>query len=159
MDTGGRPSPGRSPPTKWSLYAGLYMFACGTATAYLLHDLLGLLAEVLGLPAAFSMGILASPALVFGAIVWWAVVERRGSYTYFGGGAFGLFTALFTGLLWVARFVSVWGIEMGLAVGALVGFVLAMTTAAGVLAGPALMYARRRADDRRTGADAETGAA
>lgn len=145
MATAGPPSSdGVTPPAKWSMYAGLYMFLCGTAVAFLLYDVLALLGEVLGLPAAFTTVILASPSLAIGALVWWALVERRASYTYLVGGAAGLLTALLTGVVWVARFVSGWGVEMGLAVGVLIGFVLGVAVTGGVLAGLPLMYARRR---------------
>lgn len=134
------------------------MFVCATATAFLLHDLLGLLGEVIGLPAAYAMVILASPALAIGAVVWWAVVERRDAYTYRLGGAFGLVTALLTGLLWTVRFVGFWGFEMLVIpiVAFLVAFVLGLTALAGVLAGLPLMYARRRLDGELAGGTERT---
>lgn len=138
------------PPTiRWSVYAGLYAFVCATALAFLLSDVLVLLGDVLGLPGAYSMFIFASPTLAIGASVWWALVERRGAYSYVIGGAFGLVTALLTGLLWVLRFVSTWGLEMLRANGIqiLVGFVLGMAVVAGGLSGLGLMYARRRLGD------------
>lgn len=153
MDTSLHPASSVSPSIHWSLYAGLYMFICGTVTALLLNDLLGLLGDVIGLPPVFSLVIFASPALVVGTVVWWALVERRTSYTYLVGGTFGLITALLTGLLWTVRFVSVWGVEMLAAeiILVLVGFVLGMITIAGVLTGLPLMYARRRLDRRLSG--------
>lgn len=131
---------------RWSLYAGLYMFFCGTATAYLLNDVLALLASVIGLPEDYAMAILASPALVLGAVVWWAVVERRGSYSYLIGSTFGVLTAVVTGLLWTVRFVSFWGIEMLTVemISLLVVFVLGIVAIAGAITGLPLMYARRR---------------
>ena len=112
MDTALRASSSVSPSIKWSIYAGLYTFVCGTVTALIISDILALLADVIELPAPYSMVILASPTLVIGTVVWWAVVERGNSYTYLLGGIFGLLTSLFTGLLWTVRFVSFWGFEM-----------------------------------------------
>lgn len=144
-----------SPSITWSIYAGLYAFGCGAAMAFLLSDVLILLGDALGLPAAYSLFILAGPSLVIGAIVWWTLVERRDSYTYIAGGAFGLSTALLTGLLWIVRFAGGWGLEMLLAIRILVGFVLGVSVAVGVLAGLPLMYARRRLDaGDRTGRNA-----
>ena len=82
---------------RWSLYAGGYAFGCAALTAFLLSDLLGLFAEVIGLPPVAGMPLLATPALVVGAVVWWALVERRDAPTYLRGAAFGLLTALFVG--------------------------------------------------------------
>lgn len=128
------------------MYAGLYTFALGTATSFVLDEILILFGEVIGLPASYSLVVLASPSLLVGAVVWWAVVERRNSYTYLRGGAFGLLTALLTGLLWTLRLVSVWGVEMLTAtpVAVLVAFVLGVVSVAGALTGLPLLYARRR---------------
>ncbi len=101
-----------SPSRRWSLLAGIYAFGCAAVTAVLLSDMLGLFAEVIGLPPTISMLLLASPALVAGAAIWWAVVERSGTYAYHRGAAFGLLTALVTGAAWTGRFVAVWGVEM-----------------------------------------------
>lgn len=155
MDPSLPPASSVSPTTRWSIIAGLYLFACGTATALLLHDVLALLADVIGLPTALWMVVLASPAFVVGAVVWWAVVERRDSHSYLLGGAVGLVTALFTGLLWTGRFATVWGLEMLEAeiVALLVVVVLGLTAAAGAIAGLPLMYARRRLDGRLSGGE------
>lgn len=135
-----------TPATTWAAYAGGYLFVCGTATAFLLADLLRLLADVIGLPAGLGLVILASPALGIGAGTWWAFVERRGAYSYPAGGLVGFLTALLTGLVWTARFVSAWGVEMVAIpiVAFLVVFVLGVVGVAGGLTGLPLMYARRR---------------
>lgn len=153
MVTALHPDASGSPSIHWSLYAGLYMFGCGIVTALLLDEILVLLAEVIGLPATYSLVTLASPALLFGAVAWWAVVERREGYTYHLGGVFGLVTALLTGALWTARFVSYWGFEMlGTPIMALLAvFVLGVAGLAGVLSSLPLMYARRRLNTRATG--------
>ena len=137
---------GLSPPQRWSLLAGGYAFGCATVTAVLLSDVLGLFAEVIGLPPALSMAVLASPALAAGAGIWWALVERPRAYTYPRGAAFGLLTALVTGAVWTARFVFVWGVEMLTAgpVPLIVGFVLGATALAGTLVGFPITYVRRR---------------
>ena len=70
---------------QWSLYAGGYAFGCAALTAFLLSDLLGLFADVIGLPPVAGMPLLATPALVAGAVVWWALVERRDAPTYLRG--------------------------------------------------------------------------
>lgn len=141
-----RPTSGVSSPARWALLAGVYAFGCATLTAYLLSDVLGLFAEVIGLPPALSMSLLAAPALVAGTGIWWALVERGAAVTYPRGAAFGLFTALVTGIIWTARFTFVWGIEMLTAgpVSLLVGFVLGATAVAGVLVGLPITYVRRR---------------
>lgn len=136
-----------SPAARWSAYAGLYTFACATATASLLDRMLSLLAAVVGLPAELWAPAFAAPTLVVGPAVWWTLVERRGTYTYRFGAAFGLLTALLTALVWTMRFVSVWGFEM-LTVGVvplLVAVVLGVAAVAGTLAGLPLTYVRRRA--------------
>ncbi|WP_435094058.1 hypothetical protein [Halorubrum sp. N11] len=133
-------------PQQWALLAGGYAFGCAVLTAFLLSDMLGLFAEVIGLPAAFAMLLLATPALVAGAGSWWLLVERRGTVTYLRGAAFGLLTALVTGALWTVRFAFVWGPEM-LAAGPvqlLVGVVFGAVSVAGVLVGLPITFARRR---------------
>jgi len=132
--------------TRWSLLAGVYSFCCAALTAFFLSSVLGVFADVIGLPAAFAVPILAAPAFPAGASVWWALVERRGTVTYLRGAAFGLLTALVTGLVWTVRFVSVWSTEM-LAAGPvrlLVGFVFGAVAVAGVLVGFPITYVRRR---------------
>mgnify|MGYP000031598310 CR=1 FL=1 len=131
---------------RWSLLAGAYAFCCAAVTALSLSTVLDLFADVIGLPTAFATPILAAPALLAGAFVWWALVERRGAVTYLRGAAFGLLTALVTGLVWTARFVSVWSTEMLAAdpVRLLVGLVFGAVAVAGVLVGLPITYVRRR---------------
>jgi|GEM_PF-1529389 hypothetical protein len=150
MNDAHRPASGLSSPQRWALLAGVYAFGCATLTAFLLSDALGIFAEVIGLPAALAMPLLATPALVVGGGLWWLLVERWGAPTYPRGAAFGLLTALVTGILWTARFVSVWGLEMLTAgpVPLLVGFVLGAVAVAGVLVGLPITYVRRRSRRR-----------
>ncbi|WP_299233938.1 hypothetical protein [Natronomonas sp.] len=131
----------------WSLSAGLYAFACATAIALVLSDVLSLAAAALGLPRTLWAVAVAAPAFAIGAVVWWRAVERRGSYTYLGGGAFGLLTALLTAAAWTVQFVRVWGLKAAEVpmIRVLVGFVVGLTAVAGVVAGLPLMYVRRRA--------------
>ena len=146
MDSSPPSATGARSARRWSLLAGAYAFCCAALTAASLSTVLDLFGEVIGLPAPFVAPILAAPALFAGALVWWALVERRGTVTYLRGAAFGLLTALVTGIVWTARFVSVWSPEMLAAdpVRLLVGFVFAAVAAAGVVVGLPITYVRRR---------------
>lgn len=146
MSSSLRSDPKRTESLRWSVYAGVYMYVCGTVVAYLLDDVLSLLADVIGLPATYAMPLLASPALLAGALAWWVLVEHRDSRAYLVGGGYGALTALLTWLFWTVRFVTVWGREMLTAaiVPYLVGLVLTIALVAGGLAGLPMMYARRR---------------
>lgn len=133
--------------TRWSIYAGGYMFAWGVMIAMLLSDILTLLADVIGIPAQYWVIVFSSPIVFVGAGTWWFLIERPRHYTYRWGGLFGLLTAMLTALLWTGRFVSVWGVEM-LAVRMvylLAGVVFAIAGIAGLLLGVVFMYPRRRA--------------
>ena len=136
--------------TRWSLYAGFYMYACGTMIAFVLSDILLLLTEIIGLDPAYSLFLLAGPAFVVGGVAWWALIERHQSYTYLRGGVFGSLSALVTGLLWTLQFVSVWGLKMLTAdtVPLVVGVVLGVVTVGGILTGLPFMFARRRSTAR-----------
>lgn len=148
------PSPslasGPSASRRWSLYAGVYAFACGAVTAGLLSTVLSLFAEVVGLPPSFPVPLLAAPTLLVGAALWWLLVERRTTYTYPAGVAFGALTALGTGLCWTAWFLVVWSVDLLVAGSTplLVGFVIGLTTAAGALIGPPMTFLRRRSRAR-----------
>ncbi|EMA60370.1 hypothetical protein [Halorubrum kocurii] len=141
---------GPSSPRRWALLAGVYAFGCGAVTARLLSDVLRVFVEVIGLPPSFPVPLLAVPALLVGSGVWWLLVERNAAYTYPAGIAYGALTALVTGLVWTAWFVVVWSVDL-LAAGPtplLVGLVLALTTVAGVLIGPPILFFRRRSRER-----------
>lgn len=146
MSSALRSDTSRNESLRWSMYAGLYMYVCGTVVAFAFDDMLSLLADVIGLPGTYAMPLLASPALPVGALAWWVVVERRNSRAVRFGGVYGALTALLTWALWTARFVDVWGSEMLAATGVryLVGFVLAVVLVAGAITGLPMMYARRR---------------
>lgn len=137
---------GNSSATRWTLAAGLYTYAIGTVLAFAMDEILGLFGEVIGLTPPLSLLVFGTPALVVGAATWWVLVERPATYGYLRGGAFGLLTALITGLVWTARFVTVWGAEMLVAgpVPLLVGFVLIIVCAGGLIAGLPFTFARRR---------------
>ncbi|SFR39969.1 MULTISPECIES: hypothetical protein [Halorubrum] len=147
------PELGLSSPERWALFAGGYAFACGAVTAGLLSTVLGLFAEVVGLSPSFPVPLLAAPALLVGTAVWWLLVERRATYTYPAGVAFGALTALGTGLCWIAWFLVVWSVDLLVAgpTPILVGLVIGLTTAAGALIGPPITFLRRRS---RAGSDA-----
>ena len=146
MDSSPPSATGARTSRRWSLLAGAYAFCCAALTAAALSTVLGLFGEVIGLPTELVVPILAAPAFFAGPLAWWALVERRGTVTYLRGAAFGLFTALVTGALWTARFVSVWSPEMLAAdpVRLLVGFVFAVVAVAGAVVGLPLTYVRRR---------------
>ena len=146
MDSSPPSAAGARSSRRWSLLAGAYAFCCAALTTASLSTVLGLFGEVIGLPTALVVPILAAPALFAGPLAWWALVERRGTVTYLRGAAFGLLTALVTGILWTARFVSVWSPEMLAAdpVRLLVGFVFAAVAVAGAVVGLPITYVRRR---------------
>lgn len=133
----------------WSLSAGVYAFVCATAMVALL---LSPVSRALGPgPAGYRAVSMAAPVAVVGAVVWWAVVERRGGRAYPLGAASGLATAFLTVLFWVLAYAAVWGagsvsrtVDVVSLAGSLIAFVLAVTLPAGVVAGVALLYARRR---------------
>lgn len=129
------------------------MFVCGIVVALLLSDMLALLADVIGLSSGYWMVIFASPAFAFGAVVWWAVIERRDLYTYLFGAAFGLITALLTGLLWTVQFIRFWGFEMAEIpiIAFFIVFVLGFTAIGGILTALPLMYARRQLNRESSG--------
>ncbi|ERH01657.1 MAG: hypothetical protein J07HN6_01213 [Halonotius sp. J07HN6] len=135
---------------RWSVFAGVYLFLCGTAVAVLLSDLLGLLADVIGLSVEYWMVVLAGPAVPIGAGVWWIAVERRGAYSYLAATLFGLTATLLTGLLWTGRFIQVWSLELAAVrmTGLLILVVLGFTAVSGVLAAVPFMYLRRRVGGR-----------
>lgn len=137
----------------WSLSAGLYAFACATVIALVFSDVLSLAAAALGLPRTLWAVAVAAPAFAIGAVVWWGAIERRGSYTYLGGGAFGLLAALLTAAVWTVQFVRIWGPEVAEVpmIRVLVGFVVGLTAVAGVAVGVPLMYVRRRVRNAPSG--------
>ncbi|QUO47228.1 hypothetical protein [Halorubrum ruber] len=140
------PASDRSSARRWSLYAGAYAFACGAVTAELLSTVLRVFTQVVGLPETFPVPLLAAPALLVGGGVWWLLVERPERYTYPAGVAYGALTALGTGLCWTAWFLVVWSVDL-LAAGPtplLVALVIGLTTAAGALIGPPILFVRRR---------------
>ena len=133
-----------TPPVKWSLYVGVYAFLSSTVMLLLLSPIPSTLVGVLGLPTGFSAFLLAGPVMVIGAVVWWAVVERRDGYTYPHGIAFGLLTALFTVLLWVLVFTTVWGLSLVLTGWFVILFVFVISVPMALVTGLTGMYTRRR---------------
>lgn len=124
------------------------MFLCGSVVALLLTEILGLLADVIGLSTEYWIIVLASPTVVIGAAFWWVAIERRDSYTYLTGSAFGLTTALLTGLFWTAQFILLWGVEMAAIpiAAVLIVFVLGFAAITGAITALPLMYVRRRSN-------------
>lgn len=130
----------------WSMVAGLYFFMCGIAVVYVLSDILSLFADVVGLPAAYAVFIIPSPALAIGAGLWWWLIERRNTYSYVLGPIVGILTAIGTGVLWTGRFIGIWGFDMISlpVIAVLTGTVLGITVLFGGLVGLPVLYARRR---------------
>lgn len=148
----GRPGIGVMPSreTTWSIAAGGYAFLCGTVLMASLHPITGTLAGLFGVEFGRPSLLLASPATLLGATVWWAVVERRGTYSYLRGALFGGLTAVATVVAWVLRSLQVWGLELVATGWFVVAWMLAMTAVAGLVAGVPLVYARRRLTGGRT---------
>lgn len=145
MPDGRRFGPMPSRATTWSIAAGGYAFLCGTVLLATAQPISGTLLEALGVRTRVPMVLMAAPAALLGAVVWWAVVERRGTYSYPRGAIFGALTATVTVFAWVLKFLEVWGFELVATGWFVVAFVLALTGVGGLLSGLPLMYARRRA--------------
>lgn len=130
--------------TTWSVAAGGYAFLIGTILLATIQPTSETLLNILGVRTGYSMFLMAAPATFVGAVVWWAVVEWRGAYSYPRGALFGGLTALTTVATWVLKFLEVWGFELVATGWFLVAFVLAVTGVGGLVSGVPLMYARRR---------------
>jgi hypothetical protein len=130
--------------TAWSLVAGCYAFLCGAVLMVGTQPVAGTLAGVLGIETGYPALLMAGPAALLGAGVWWAVVERQRAYSYRRGALFGGLTALATVAAWVLRSLEVWGFELVATGWFVIAWLLATTGIAGLLVGVPLMYARRR---------------
>lgn len=130
--------------TAWSLVAGGYAFLCGAVLMAGTQPVAGALAGILGIETGYPALLMAGPAAVLGAGVWWTVVERRRTYSYRRGALFGGITALATVAAWVLRSLEIWGFELVATGWFVIAWLLATTAVAGLLVGVPLMYARRR---------------
>lgn len=152
MDTATpRPVSGFSPSTKWSVYAGVYALLCSVVPVLFLGRIAATIADVLSVPTGYSAFLLAGPAPFLAAAIWWAIVERRGSYTYLAGATVGLVTALFTVLFWLLWLAIVWGPLAVRVSGPVVVVALVASVPVGFAAGVPLMYARRHFDGSASG--------
>lgn len=143
MDAAGlRSSTALPPSAKWATFAGLYASLWATVVVLGFGNVAETIGTVLALPTAYSALSLAVPVPVIGAVVWWAVVERRRSYTYLRGGAVGALTALLTVAFWVLRLAIVYGAAAIRAGSVVVVPVLVVTVLAGFLGGLPLAYVR-----------------
>jgi hypothetical protein len=131
-------------PTAWSLVAGAYLFCCAVLALGSLGAVTRTLAPVLGVPTGPVTVVFAAPAPVLGAVAWWLLVERRGTYGYLRGVAAGVAAAVGTVACWVLVGGVIWGPQLVVAGAILVGFVLVVAAPAGAVAGVPLVYARRR---------------
>lgn len=130
--------------TTWSIAAGGYAFLCGTALLATMQPTSEILLGLLGSPPGPPMVLMAAPSALFGAVVWRAVVERRGAYSYVRGAVFGGITALATVFAWILAFLETWGFDLVATGWFVIAWVLAMTVMGGLVGGLPLMYARRR---------------
>lgn len=145
MSGGGADGVMPSRPTTWSIAAGGYAYLVGTLMLVSLSPVAETMGPIVGLPEDYVVFLMATPAAVIGAAVWWAFVERSNAYSYPLGAAFGGLTAVLTVVAWVLTFVAVWGVRLVLTGWLLVAAVLAVTVIAGLVSGLPLMSARRRA--------------
>lgn len=144
MDSDRTSSPSaRRSSTVWSLCAAGYAFGCAAALVSVLGTPVETVATALTLPSDSTV-LVAAPATPFGAVVWWALVERRRAHSYLAGGAAGLVTALLTVAFWSVWAATVWGPRLVWVTGLLVGAALAVSLPVGAVAGVPLMIARRR---------------
>lgn len=141
---GPRSTAGVAPATRWALAAGAYAFLWSTVLLWRMGavtDALGqLLPYTTGPPAVF----LALPVPSVGAIAWWAVVERRGAYSYPRGAAAGAVTALGATLCWLVVYAFVWGPRLVATGGILIAVVLVVTVPTAALVMLPLLYVRRQ---------------
>lgn len=131
--------------TTWSVAAGIYAYLVGTLTLLTLSPVAETMGPIIGLPETYAVFLMAAPAAVVGAAVWWTLVERSRAYSYPLGAAFGGLTALLTVAAWVLKFVEAWGLQLVATGWVVVAFVLAVTVVAGLVSGLPLMTVRRRA--------------
>lgn len=134
------------PAHRWPLYVGAYTLVCALSLLLATSQVTGLVADVLALPWGSPLWFVV-PVPVFGAVLWWRLVELPGRYSYPRGVAVGLLTALFTTLVWVLWGVYVWDPETVAAFWLLVAIVLVPTVPAGLVSGLPAMYARRNLAD------------
>lgn len=93
--------------TTWSIAAGVYAYLVGTLTLLALSPVARTMGPIVGLPENYAVFLMAAPAAVAGAAVWWTLVERADAYSYPVGAAFGGLTAVLTVVAWVLAFVAV----------------------------------------------------
>ena len=132
--------------TVWAAFAGLYMFIIALILTSSLYSILSVFAEVISLSVTNLGVVFAIPALVFGAGIWWKIVERRDARLYRHGVIVGVTTALLTGLVWTTVFVAVWGFEMLIVPmnAFLIVLVLSIAALVGGLTSLPLMFARHQ---------------
>lgn len=68
--------------TTWSVAAGIYAYFVGTLTLLALSPVAETMGPIIGLPEPYAVFLMAVPAAVVGAAVWWTLVERSRAYSY-----------------------------------------------------------------------------
>jgi hypothetical protein len=134
---------GLAPTVYWSVGAGGYALFCSLLVLAPLSSVTRVLVQLL--PGPELPPLFALPVPVLGAVVRWAVVERRGSDGYLGCALAGALTGLLTVLCWILAFVIVWSAPVVGVGGILIAFVLAVVVPAGAVAALPLTALRRRA--------------
>ena len=122
------------------------MFVIALILSSRLYSILSVFAEVIGLSVTNPGVVYAIPALAFGAVAWWTIVERRDASLYRHGVIVGVTAALLTGLVWTTVFVAVWGFEMLIVPmnAFLIVIVLSIAALVGGLASLPLMFVRHQ---------------
>lgn len=133
---------------RWSLAAGAFALSWSLVLLAGLSPVTRTLTAVLGLPEGTGGVVVAAPVLPVGSVLWRALVERSGTYTYPRGGIFGAATALATALVWLLVLTVVYGPRLVATGAVVVGFVLAVALPVGALVGSLAMLERRRASAR-----------
>lgn len=138
---------------RWSVYAGLYTFLAGAGLLMPLWVIARTVGVSLGVPTGFIAILVPGSGAVIGAIVWWAVIEHRDTYTYLLGGIGGVVTALLTVLCWTLLVAIVWGPLAILAARVVILFVLVVVSPVAFVAWLLMTYARRHWGSEHLGQD------
>jgi hypothetical protein len=136
--------------------AGGSVSVAGVALLALLAPRSRTLGGVPGHPVGTAVVLLPVPALAVQSLLWWALLEHRGNYSYAGGGAVGAAAGLVAVVLWVGSAVVRGGTGPVPTRWAalLVPFALAVALPVAFATGLALTHARRRG---ATGAHGDEG--
>jgi hypothetical protein len=132
---------------KWPVYAGIYALLCSTIALILLWPFASLLGKSLIFDRIIHPAIAIIPVAPIASVIWWGVIERRGSYRYIMGGCVGFLTALLTNICWLLVLAIKFG-YIGLVGVIFFVITLAVSGVVGFVTNLPLMYLRRRLDNR-----------